>query len=58
MVAAVIGYCIALSSQADYHYSEINDKLSVITLKLGDAKVCTYVHIIYIVYTNIAFSLY
>ena len=30
---------LPLCSQADYRYSEINDKLAGITHKLGDAKV-------------------
>jgi len=31
--------CVCMCSQADYRYSEINDKMNAITLKLGDAKV-------------------
>ena len=37
--------CVCVYSQADYRYGEINDKMNSITLKLGDAKVCTYVYV-------------
>ena len=38
-VCACMCLCVRVCSQADYRYSEINDKMNAITLKLGDAKV-------------------